>query len=420
MKIDQIKVAERLRDEQFRRYAETGINKALAPVPYILQIVHPMRRKMIQKMNEYHGNNRSNNLYRDYIRSLIRLTLDDIIFFMILGIFLLVCPMRIPSYLVYWYSGNLKRALNFHIIEETGHQKILQIARDKRSEIVRNMYDCTANEIKSFFYILFGCTIMTRYPSIFYLLKESVKEKLQRHQQRNYTFCYFEQSERTIKEAKNIFHKAKEDYKSLFTLFVILCGVYHVKNTYRRCATILWFKFRATGIYKAWISFTLWWKVKDQRKSGGEKTENKLKVLGYANLKVLGDFLTPKDKINLMMTSKENQHFLMQTSTIWLHYYRENISRDPISGQTRAEIPQNCLEHYRLEISKKFDSERDFNLGIRLILKEEAIKSILTLPELKAFPYRMINRAREICGAEFQTVITLLPTYSAPFEEYEN
>ena len=128
-----------------------------------------------------------------------------------------------------------------------------------------------------------------------------------------------------------------------------------------------------------------------------------LHKIGWVNMIELGDYLTIKDKLNFCMVNKATREFYMKNSVLWLNYYKKNIFADVTQVETFTTISYQCIAHARkLEAEKNMSKERDFKLGLRYILKEQAIRSIISLPDLVSTPYKAIALGVEKMGVTFQ------------------
>ena len=93
----------------------------------------------------------------------------------------------------------------------------------------------------------------------------------------------------------------------------------------------------------------------------------------------------------------------MKNSIIWLNFYKKNLFSDVTQVETFSTISYKCISYAReLEAEKNMSRERDYKLGLRYILKEQAIKSIITMPDLVSTPYKGIALGVEKLGVKFQ------------------
>jgi hypothetical protein len=74
----------------------------------------------------------------------------------------------------------------------------------------------------------------------------------------------------------------------------------------------------------------------------------------------------------------------------------------------------------KLEAELNISKERDFKLGMRYILKEQAIRSIISLPDLVATPYKGVALGVERLGVTFVKPITMVQNHRAATLEAEN
>lgn len=100
--------------------------------------------------------------------------------------------------------------------------------------------------------------------------------------------------------------------------------------------------------------------------------------------------------------NKNTRDYFSRNSVIWLNFYKKNINPDVTQFESFSTISFECIALARkIEAEKNFSKERDFRLGFRYILKEQAIRSIISLPDLVSTPYKMVALGIEKAGVQF-------------------
>lgn len=116
----------------------------------------------------------------------------------------------------------------------------------------------------------------------------------------------------------------------------------------------------------------------------------------------VGDYLTVKDRMVMCTVNKNTREYYMKNSVLWLKFYKRTIFNDVTQVETFATISYQCISYARkLEAEKNMSKERDFKLGLRYILKEQAIRSIISLPDLVSTPYKAIALGVEKMGVTY-------------------
>ena len=107
-------------------------------------------------------------------------------------------------------------------------------------------------------------------------------------------------------------------------------------------------------------------------------------VLGNLNwmcIVQLGEYLDMRDKLVICMVSKKSRYRYMSTPFIWIHYYLSEVSPESTAKlDSSIDLASACINDYRYKLAELNNDELDFKLGVRFILKEEAIRSVINIP----------------------------------------
>jgi hypothetical protein len=139
-------------------------------------------------------------------------------------------------------------------------------------------------------------------------------------------------SEKMHNYVNEILEELKKDGSSAFAILIILFGVFHVKNTWRRVKSLVIYQIKQSQFYS-------WWQIIKKRSFQGHlesvgllnffvklrlvkltavvnKDQNKayrvlFQEINWHNLIHVGEYLTIKDKMTLCTVNKNTREFYM-------------------------------------------------------------------------------------------------------------
>lgn len=190
-------------------------------------------------------------------------------------------------------------------------------------------------------------------------------------------------------EVKNVARESKEDLLSFIAISIILFGIYEVGATWERIKKLMLYQWRHSELYR--------WLNKPKKEAVATRKENDvfLNNLNWMCMIRVGDFLSMDDRLKLCLLNKKSRHYFMSTPFIWVIHYRRKVNPTVASIEDTSILPIECINHYRRELAELNSKELDFKLGMRFVLKEEAIRSVIGLPRLISSPYDGLCKLRE-------------------------
>lgn len=320
-------------------------------------------------------------------------------------------PCRLYSFALYVKEGYFNTDINTQVkYSKFESATLISSSLDnKRAELLGKVYKGFVTDL-----IVFGgCLLAIINPTkifFFLTLYERLRMKFQLKQKRQGREFFDEAFARQlIDDVKDMLRESKEDLLSLLAMTIIFFGVYEVKETYNRVSKLLVYRWKQSKIYRWWT------KPKHEPKASSQANEVVLHRLNWMCFVDLSDYLTMQDKLNMTMLNKKSRHYFMNTPFIWINYYRDVVNPTVITIEDVSPIPAECINHYRRELAEKNNKELDFKLGIRYILKEEAIRSVISLPQLISSPYHGLFKLRDfLSGRNYNVgdVAQLLARYN--------
>ena len=318
-------------------------------------------------------------LFKDWVVSCVALPM------------LLLSPLRLYSFILYVKEGFFSRDINTDIRYSKFESAVLISSSldQKRVALFKKVF----SGFKADLWIFSGVLLALLNPTKLYFLnilykKLRIKFYLKLKKQGRE---FFDETLATdiIIETKLMWSMLYEDLMCVLAGFIILCGVYEVKTSWDRVGKLLRYYWRQSEVYR----------ILNRPSKEAIVTHKEegvfLQRIGWANIIELGDFLTMNDKLVLCQVNKRTRNFFMNTPFIWINYYRQNVNPSICEIDESMNIGIECINYYRTELAEKNDSELDFKLGIRFVLKEQAIKSVISLPQLVSSPYHLIFKLRE-------------------------
>lgn len=334
---------------------------------------------------------------------------------------LLVSPLRLYSFVLYVKEGFFSRDITTEIRYSKFESAVLITASldQKRAELFQRVL----SGFKTDLWIASGVLLALLNPTKLYFLNVLYKKlrikfflKLKKQGREFYDHGL---AKDMISEARQMWSMLWEDLMCVLAGFIILCGVYEVKASWERVGKLLRYYWRQSELYR-FLNRPKKEAVVTQKEEGVF-----LQRIGWANMIELGDFLTMNDKLVLCQLNKRTRNFYMNTPFIWVGYFRQKVN--PAAGEIdeSMNIGIECINFYRTELAEKNDSELDFKLGIRFVLKEQAIKSVISLPQLVSSPYHLVFKLREFLTSRDinisinQLVTELHQDAGAEFTQYD-
>lgn len=305
---------------------------------------------------------------------------------------LLVSPCRLYSFFLYVKEGYFYQDINVNV----KYDKFASIAmiksqvREARSKVITKVLEGFKTDC-----IVFGglllCMLNPARLSFVMYLRRKLKSKYNMKKQRQGRDYYDDEfAKDLIEEVKNIVRETKEDLMSLIAIFIILFGVYEVKETWERVGKLAKYKWRHSELYR-WLN-----KPKKDLQVTKQERNVFLGKLNWMCVTDLGQFLSMQDKLTICLLNKKTRHFYMSTPHLWIHYFREVVNPMANLVDETVDVAIESINHYRKELAERNNKELDFKLGIRFVLKEEAIRSVISLPQLVSAPYHGLFKVREL------------------------
>lgn len=417
--IANIKVYNVKRKKVLNQYAKYALNEQLEKIMSILGKIFPHRKNMISKIQTLKRIPQLQNIDSRTANVLIVLILlQDLKIFFLLFVSFCINPLRIYSFWIYTRSERFRNEINpvIDFNRFQSYQNIKTVAFKKAKDFMSRTLNMIKFDLsfylKTFIFLFFPMRFFS-FLRIFLLIKLKLRNKTKGD---DLEFNDLKFRDKINERLSEILVEVRKDISSMFSIFVIFVGVFEIKTTWRRVKVLVKFAFKQTPIYRIynkmkamtfsdWIEFLgIWWVLgkfgitketifgKEKEEEKNEKRRVLLKKIGWKNMIELGDYLTMKDRMTLCTVNKATRKFYMENSVLWLHYYKINIQSNVFEIESFQDISYACLAHFRKIIAEKnISTERDFNLGIRYILKEQAIKSIISFPDLIATPYKVVN-----------------------------
>ena len=79
-----------------------------------------------------------------------------------------------------------------------------------------------------------------------------------------------------------------------------------------------------------------------------------------------------------------------------------------------------CINHYSRELAESNKKELDFNQGIRLVLKEEATRYVISLLQMVSSPYHFIFKVRDILAQRNIVIGNVIDPLARYHQDAEN
>lgn len=411
------------------QYAQYALNEQLEKTMSILGVIFPHRKDMISKIQTLKRIPQLQNIDSRTANVLIVLILlQDLLIFFVLLLSFLINPLRIYSFYKYVKSERFKNEINPNIDFNRfqNYNNIKAVAFKKARDFMSRTTSAIWFDLRFYFAGFIFCFFPLRlfnFIRLFLLIKLKLRNKSKGD---DHEFNDLKFMEKVIERLRESMIEVKHDISSMFSIFVITIGVFEIKETWRRVKVLVKFAFKQTVAYsmlqrmkgmnfQEWLNFIgVWWLLgkvgiskemifgKEKEEELNEKRRAILVNIGWKNLIEFADYLTMEDKMTLCMVNKATRKFYMENSVLWLNYYKTNIQSNVLEIESFTDLSYACLAHYRKLIAEQnISTERDFNLGIRYILKEQAIKSIISFPDLIATPYKVVNTVCDKIGITY-------------------
>ena len=426
--LENIKIHNKRKRALIWRYSGYSLNDLIDSLMEYISLIFLERREFIntiqslKRMPQFaNTDSRTTNLM------ILNLLAKDALAFTLLAVSFTINPLRIYSFYLYCKRGQFVSKLNPEI-DVNGFQSFEAIrfaANTRFRTFFESIVAVLKGDLKLVFKFLVVCMFPIRLISLSGIFFQ-VRHKLRKKKRRDDTvFNDVDFLEKIDEKMNEVLAEVKKDFSSMLSVFVIIIGVYEIIPTWRRVKIIINFMIKQSPIYQFYkrsrtmdaadwaraiglevlckkIGFDLF-----KNRETGKKEEYHNRVLferiGWQNMIELGDFMTVRDRMQLCLVNKNTRRFYMQNSVLWLNYYKKNIQANVVEIESFSSISYKCLAHYRkLMAEKNSAKERDFNLGLRYILKEQAIRSIISFPDLISSPYKAVAVISDKLGIEFQ------------------
>ena len=317
---------------------------------------------------------------------------DALMFSFVAFPLLIISPLRLISFLLYVKEGFFARDIQVEVrySKFESATSISSNLDEKRKLLKKKIVDGFKTDLYLASGVLIAIINPTKMYFINYLYKKLRIKSLQKQKRQGREFFDQALAEDLVAEVRQMWSTLGEDFMCLMSLFIILLGVYEVKASWERVGKLLRFYYRQSELYR--------YLNRPKKEATVDKKEDGIFLdrVGWVNMVELGDFLTMKDKLVLCTLNKRSRSFYMNTPFIWINYYRLTVNPTVKEIDESMTIGIECINYYRRELAEINDSELDFKLGIRFVLKEEAIKSVITLPQLVSSPYHLLFKLRDV------------------------
>jgi len=325
---------------------------------------------------------------------------------------------RVPSLIIYLLRDGLSKEFDIDdwdrrllVIESKQEDKIedgsdstfisYKLDTGKESDLAERILKCIKIDIKSLMLITFIMTMPIRWISVLRIidiccLKVFTKVK------NPIPTCFDNDYAKEIYKTKivHLYNETKKDYGSILAIIIILGSYYQIHEAWRRVKYLVQSELKRTFSYRLYLKIKYGNIFTHKAKHEIDKDNVLLKRIGFKSHIKLGSYLTVSDKMRLCTVNKATRIYYMHSSPLWIDYFENTMMMNPRRISKINEIPYLCIKHYRRELNRLYHNERDFELGIRTILKEEAIATILNYPILISSPYILIDRALTIVGVK--------------------
>jgi hypothetical protein len=344
---------------------------------------------------------------------MLTIILKDWLALIKISIPLLLSPCRLYSFILYVYDGQFSEDLTTEVkYNKFESAVVIRTSLDKnRQNLVLKVYSGFGTDIIVMLGIILTLINLMR---VYFLLEVFKKLKFKYYQkktaqQRPFFDEPFSNELRTL--VKDVAKETKEDLLCWIAIGIIFFGVYEIQETYERTKKLLMYRWRHSELYR-WLN-----RPKKEPTVSQRHNQVLLENLNWMCLVNLGEFLTMQDRLKITVLNKKTRDYYLSTPFIWIKHYRSHVNPN-IADLTEkiSSIPVECLNKFREELAENNSKEIDFKLGVRFILKEEAIRSVLSLPQLVSSPYLLIFKLREYIQnkgyLEFTNINELLRRYN--------
>lgn len=379
-----------------------------------MSYVFPYRRNLFKRIRLLTTLPQLENIDARNVNTLmLSIIVKDWLAWLQISIPLLLSPCRMYSFILYVYDGLFRQDLTTDVKYNKYESAILI-----RMALNKNRSDLVTKVLKGFVtdLIVFGGVILAIINPVrsYFLLDLFKKLKFKYHQkriaqQRPFFEEEFAQDLRTL--VKDVAKETKEDLLCWVAVGIIFFGVYEIQETYERTKKLLTYRWRHSELYR-WLN-----RPKKEQLAPNQGDQILLERVNWMTLVSLGEFLSMQDRLKITMLNKKTRDYYLSTPFIWIKHYRNHVNPTIVDlSEKISSIPIECLNKYREELAENNSKEIDFKLGVRFILKEEAIRSVLSLPQLVSSPYLMIFKFRKYIQdkgyMEFTNINELLRRYN--------
>ena len=356
---------------------------------------------------------------RNVNKLMLMIVVQDMLATVIFMPALLLSMPRLYSFVLYVKEGYFYQDINVNIkYDKTTSQVMIQTqVREAREKVMHKIASAAKTDLITAGGLLLTIVNPTKLYFWNYLKKKLTAKYRSKKLKQGRDFFDANLSADLRNEVKYMLDESKEDFMSLVAISIILFGVYEVSETWTRVGKLIKYKWRQSDIYR-WLNRPR--KELQVVKQGNKVFLNKLNWMCFTQL---SEYLTIQDKLVMCQLNKKSKHYFMTTPFIWIHYYRDRVNLAIVEIDDTVNVAVECINHFRRELAEHNNKELDFKLGIRFVLKEEAIRSVISLPQLVSSPYHFIFKVRDILAQKnivMGNVIDLLARYHQDAENEFN
>ena len=405
-----------------KQYVSYVVDDLLLYAMIGMSYVFPYRRNLFKRIRLLTTLPQLENIDARNVNTLmLSIILKDWLAWLKIFIPLLLSPCRLYSFVLYVYDGQFRQDLTTEVKYNKYESSVLiSAALDaQRRDLVRKVLEGFVTDT----IVVCGVFLSIINPIRSYFLMDLFKKLSFKYNQKrtNKERPFFDKvfADELRQLVKDIGKETKEDMLCWVAIAIIFFGVYEIQETYERTKKLLMYRWRHSELYR-WLH-----RPKKEPTASCEGNQILLEKLNWMCLVDLGEFLTMQDRLKITMLNKKTRDYYLSTPFIWLKHYRNHVNTTIVDLTEKiSSIPIECLNKYREELAENNSKEIDFKLGVRFILKEEAIRSVLSLPQLVSSPYLMVFKLREYIQSkgfmEFTNINELLRQYNEEAQQEHN
>lgn len=174
---------------------------------------------------------------------IIKILGRDLLLYCLMGLSFFFNPLRMASFYYFVRNGIFKDKINPEIYFNRfqSYDIIKKDANERINKIIRNLFSCIKLDLKI---ILKACLLFIFPIRLLQLSKVYLNIRLKLRNKKNKNdniFCDKEFGEEMNKYMNEVLQELKKDGSSAFAILIILMGVFHVKNTWRRVKYLIYY-----------------------------------------------------------------------------------------------------------------------------------------------------------------------------------